>query len=68
MSFFGDLERFLADLYPYRWPIAVGILIVLAATSGFAYRRGWHMAVWRHRRVGAIVGTLALVLTIPIGW
>ena len=31
MGFFGDIERFLAELYPYRWPIIIGALIVLGA-------------------------------------
>ena len=26
-GFFGDLERIAADLYPYRWAIAAGVLV-----------------------------------------
>ncbi len=68
MGFFGDLERFLVELYPYRWLIAIGALIVLAAVAAFGYRRGWNMVIWRHRRAVAIVGTPVLALTIFGGW
>tara|TARA_B100001964_G_scaffold224703_1_gene271794 strand:- start:620 stop:733 length:114 start_codon:yes stop_codon:yes gene_type:complete len=37
MSFFGDLERTFAGLYPYRWAFAVGIMAFLAVLVGIAY-------------------------------
>ena len=67
-EFFGDLERFAADLYPYRWPIIAGIVVMLAAVGAFCYRRGWHMVLLRHKLVLAIVGTPLLVLTGFISW
>ena len=67
-EFFGDLERLVADLYPYRWPITAGILVALALVAAFGYRRGWHMVIWRHRVVVAAIGTPMLVLAIITGW
>ena len=68
MEFFGDIERLVADLYPYRWPIAIGILVVLAGVVAFGYRRGWHLAIWRHRRVVGIAGIPTLAVVIIGGW
>ena len=67
-EFFGDIERFLADLYPYRWPLTVLALLVLTGVVAFGYRKGWHMVVWRHRIAVAIVGTPVLALLIVVGW
>ena len=38
-EFFGDIERFLADLYPYRWPLTILALLVLTGVAAFAYQR-----------------------------
>lgn len=67
-EFFGDLERLAADLYPYRWPILVGILVVLAAIGTYGYRREWHTVLWEHRRVAIIVGTPLLALAGFLAW
>ena len=67
-EFFGELERTAADLYPYRWPIFVGVIIVLVAIAAFGYSKGWHLAIWRRRRAAAMVGTPLLALTIWVGW
>ena len=67
-AFFGDLERLIADLYPYRWAISGGVLVALAALAAFAYRKGWHMVVWQRRRTVAIVGTPMLMLAVIAGW
>ena len=40
MGIFGDLERTLAELYAFRWPLGIGILVMLAAFAAFGYRRG----------------------------
>ena len=61
-EFFGELERIAADLYPYRWPIAIGVLAAIAGGVAFGYRRGWHMFVWQHRLPFAIFGIPALAL------
>ena len=67
-DFFGDLERLVADLYPYRWPITAGILVAMALAAAYGYRRGWHMVIWRHRIPVAAVGTPMLVLAVITGW
>ena len=68
MSTFGDIERTFADLYEYRWAIASGVLVFLAAVSMIAYRKGWHMAIWRRRLPVAMISTPMLVLTLWLGW
>ncbi len=68
MGFFGDIERFLAELYLYRWPIAIGAFVVLAAVAAWGSRKGWHLAVWRRRRVVAVIGIPLLTLAIVGGW
>ena len=68
MSTFGDLERAFADLYPYRWAFAAGVIVFMAACFAFAYWKGWHRFVWRYRvRVG-IITTPFLVATLWLGW
>ena len=54
MSFLGPLEEFLFDLYPYRWPILIGTLIVLAVAGTVGYLRGWHLVIWQHRLALAV--------------
>ena len=67
-EFFGDLERLAADFYPYRWPILLVIVAVVAAITFYAYRRQWHRMVWEHRRLAIIVGTPLLVLAGFLAW
>ena len=67
-EFFGDLERLAADLYPYRWAIGAGVLVVLAAIASLAYRREWHMVFWRRRVATALVGAPLLALVGFVGW
>ena len=43
---FGDLERALANLYPYRWPISFGLLLAVTVAVAYCYRKGWHLTVW----------------------
>ncbi len=68
MGFFGDIERFLAELYAYRWPVAIGAFVVLTAVAAWGSRKGWHLAVWRRRRAVAVIGTPLLILAIAGGW
>ena len=67
-EFFGDLERLAADLYPYRWLIAAGLLVVIAATATFGYRRGWHDFIWRHRLPVVLISVPLLALVGFVGW
>ncbi len=64
----GDLERFVAeDLYPYRVPLTIGLLLGIAAAIAFAYRMGWHMVAWRHKLVTGIAAVAVLAVAIPAG-
>ena len=65
---FGDLERLAADLYPYRWPVLAGFLIVAAAATVYGFRRSWHMWLWRRRLPVAIIGVPLLALLGFIGY
>ena len=68
MELFGDLERFLSeDLYPYRWPITVGVAV---AVFGFllAFRLGWHRAVRRHPAASAVLLLATVAIVIPAAW
>ncbi|MPZ97844.1 MAG: hypothetical protein GEU80_00680 [Dehalococcoidia bacterium] len=71
MGIFGDLERLIGDLYPYRWPLTAATVIVLAVLGGMAARRGLHSVaarvVARHRLASALVAVGVLAVTIPAG-
>lgn len=64
---FGDLERIAADLYPYRWPISIGLVLVLAAVGFVAIRLGWHQAVLRHKLLAVGIAVPILAVTLLLG-
>ena len=68
MATFGDLERALADLYPYRWAIGAVVVVLIAAFLGFAWWRGWHLWAWRYRKPLGIVSVPLLLVTLWLGW
>ena len=68
MATFGDLERALADLYPYRWAIGAVVLALIAASLAFAWWRGWHLWAWRYRKPLGIVTVPMLLVTLWLGW
>ena len=68
MATFGDLERALADLYPYRWAIGAVVLVLIAAFFAFAWWRGWHLWVWRYRKPLGIISVPLLAITLWLGW
>ena len=68
MATFGDIERFFADLYPYRWAIGAAVLVFIATFLAFAWWRGWHRVAWRYRKPLGIVSVPALALTLWLGW
>ena len=68
MATFGDLERALADLYPYRWAIGAAVLVLIGAFLAFAWWRGWHRVVWRYRKPVGIVSVPLLAVTLWLGW
>jgi hypothetical protein len=68
MTIFGELERFIAeDLYPYRVPITIALVLAIAAAAVFAFRVGWHVTAWRHKLVATAVAALLLSVAIPAG-
>ena len=60
MSIFGDLERLMADLYEYRVPITVGLVLAAGLALWFAYRMGWHLIVWRHKVASGLTAVVFL--------
>ena len=67
-EFFGNLERLAADLYPYRWPIGAAFLAIAAGVLTFAYRRGWHLILIKHRVATAVIGIPALAIFAFVAW
>lgn len=65
---FGDLERLLAQLYPYRLPIAIGLVVVIGILVYVARRRHWADVVRRHPRASTLVLALTLAVGLPVGW
>lgn len=72
MSIFGDLERLLADLYPYRVPLTLGGLAIFVALATLIVRRGWHRPTlsWvdRNRLPSALIAIVFLAVTLPTGY
>ena len=68
MATFGDLERALADLYPYRWAIGAVVIVLIAAFLGFAWWRGWHLWAWSYRKPLGIVSVPLIAITLWLGW
>jgi hypothetical protein len=65
LSIFGDIERFAAELYPYRWAITIGLVVIVLGFLAFAYWRGWHAAVWKHKVLsGAIAGVMLAAMLV----
>lgn len=71
VEFFGELERLLGSLYPYRAPLGIAALIVLGLVVWQAQRRSVHivLARWarRHRLASAVAGAALLAFAIPLG-
>lgn len=72
MTIFGELERLLADLYPYRVPVTLGSLAVGGAVLALIIRRGWYRPVvgWvdRNRLAAAGIAGLFLLVMLPTGY
>jgi hypothetical protein len=68
MDIFGDIERFVSDLYPYRWLIAALAVVGLALLATAGYRRGWHLALLRHKLRTTLVVVPLLVVSLPLAY
>ncbi len=68
LSIFGDIERVLSeDLYPYRWPIVIGIALAAAAGAWFVYRQGWHRIILRYPVQSVAIALVSIaVLAYPV--
>jgi hypothetical protein len=68
VEIFGELERLIDDLYPYRWAIAAAVVAQLALLGVTGYARGWHRAIWRRRLLSAAIALPVLLITLPLGY
>ena len=68
MSTFGDIERTFASVYEYRWAIGAATLVFIAAVLAFAYWRGWHRIIIRHKVGFGVAAVPLLAITIWLGW
>lgn len=68
MSIFGDIESVASDLYPYRIPITLALVVAFAGAAWFSYQRGLHRIVWNHRLIATAIAIPVLAVSIPFGW
>lgn len=68
MTIFGDLERLVSDLYPYRWPIAGALLFGVATFFAVALRRRWYAPVVRRPILSAAVIIPLTAVALTGGW
>ncbi len=67
LSIFGEIERLMAELYPYRYVITPLMIAGAAGLVALAISRGAHLYLWRHRTASAMIGAPALVVAIFAG-
>jgi hypothetical protein len=68
MSIFGDIEEFISEeLYPYRWPILIAMVVTFGVVLVIGFRQRWHKALWSHKAATAIVGVPLLIVTLVAG-
>jgi hypothetical protein len=69
MAIFGELETFATEqLYPYRWPILIGLAAAAVGFALLAVRLRWHAYAWRHRVASAALLLPLLAVALPAGW
>lgn len=68
MELFGDLERLIDDLYPYRWLILAALVAVFAALLAVAVRHGVHRVLWNHKRATALIAVPLFAVLLPAGY
>jgi hypothetical protein len=68
MSVFGDLERLIDDLYPYRWAVVAGLALLLALVAAVAVRLGALRLMARHRLAAVLIAVPLLAVTVPGGY
>jgi hypothetical protein len=66
LTVFGDLERLLADLYPYRF-ILTPVFALIPLTIVFLMARGGLIRLaWRHRFISTAVGVPLVVVSVVV--
>jgi hypothetical protein len=68
MNIFGDIERLLVELWPFRVPLSIGAIVAIGALVYFAWRRGWFSVARAHPRTSIVAVVLVLAITGPAGW
>jgi hypothetical protein len=68
MTVFGDLERFLSNLYPYRVPLTSLLALGLGLVAVMMYRHGMHQVALRHPRASGALGAAVVILGLPVGY
>ena len=68
MSLVGDVERFVAQLWPYRVPIAIALFVAAGILGYVAWRRGWFAVARAHPGTTLLAGALVLAVGGPAGW
>jgi hypothetical protein len=56
LTFIGDIERRLADLYPYRYPLTGLAVLACLGAALLVLRLGVYRPVLRHRLASVVVG------------
>ncbi|HWO72784.1 MAG TPA: DM13 domain-containing protein [Dehalococcoidia bacterium] len=67
LTFLGEFERFLAELYPYRYPLTALLALALLLATFVAYRAGLHLWLWRRRVISGVLATPLLVASVVAG-
>lgn len=67
LNVFGELERVLADLYPYRYPLTMALVLVTFGAMALAVRAGLHLHLHRYRLASTFVGAALLAVAVIVG-
>jgi hypothetical protein len=68
VEIFGNLERLIDDIYPYRWFVAMLAAVAALLLATVVYRYGWHLVIARHRLRAALIAVPLLVIAIPVSY
>jgi hypothetical protein len=68
VNIIGDIERFVAELWPFRVPIAITLIVALLIVGLVAWRRGWHHVATARPRLSLATLAIALAVGLPVAW
>lgn len=68
MEIFGDAERALSELYPYRWFVAAVLGACAVAFVALAWRLGWHHIIARNPVRAALIAVPVGAVLFAAGW